>query len=473
MKGSSKFSTVTHAVFNNKVKPMNGAEKKSSGRNCTVDLLVILFGVSSWVAVNGLWVELPVLVNNLPEAWQLSSYVVITSQVANLGPIIFSAARKIWSQKVLEIPIIHSSLALVILACALLSIFWDYTTTVFGHTHSTALLVLTFFLSCVDCTSSLLYLPFIANFKEQYVVSYLIGSGLSGPIPGLLAIAQGVGGYADCRNVSTVNSTSNVTEYVVEAYYPPPRFSVNVFFACLCGQMVISWIAFVLLNSLSIAKKERVSLMSFNRSSNPAVAENFQSSIDPDFSTSMEKTNSSEKNLLGKSLISKSQSYLLYTIQGFLSLIHNGVLLSIQTYSCLPYGSLAFHLTVTLSSIANPLCCFVAMFVSIRNVYAVAGLAVFVAGWASYILALALLSPNPPLVDAQLGAVLVVLAWILVSGTVAFTKACIASILRRNGGQVALYKCGVVTQIGSAIGAITIFSLLQLTDLFQSYTPCT
>ncbi|KAG8171590.1 hypothetical protein JTE90_018605 [Oedothorax gibbosus] len=77
-----------------------------------------------------------------------------------------------------------------------------HTTTVFGHTHSTALLVLTFFLSCVDCTSSLLYLPFIANFKEQYVVSYLIGSGLSGPIPGLLAIAQGVGGYADCRNVS-------------------------------------------------------------------------------------------------------------------------------------------------------------------------------------------------------------------------------------------------------------------------------
>lgn len=76
-----------------------GAEKKVTGRNCTVDLLVILFGVSSWVAVNGLWVELPILVNTLPEAWQLSSYIVITTQVANLGPIIFSAARKIWSQK--------------------------------------------------------------------------------------------------------------------------------------------------------------------------------------------------------------------------------------------------------------------------------------------------------------------------------------------------------------------------------------
>lgn len=160
--------------------------------------------------------------------------------------------------QVLEIPIIHASLALVIISCATLSVFWDSTSIIFGQMHSTALLILTFFLSCVDCTSSLLYLPFIANFKEQYVISYLIGSGLSGPLPGFLAIAQGVGGYADCRNVTVTNS-SNFTEYVTEAYYPPPRFSANIFFACLCGQMVISWIAFVLLNSLSQAKRERVS----------------------------------------------------------------------------------------------------------------------------------------------------------------------------------------------------------------------
>ncbi|GFS44756.1 solute carrier family 52, riboflavin transporter, member 3-B [Nephila pilipes] len=65
-----------------------------------------------------------------------------------------------------------------------------------------------------------------------------------------------------------------------------------------------------------------------------------------------------------------------------------------------------------------------------------------------------------------------VIAWIMVSGAVAFTKACIASILRREGGQVALYRCGVVTQIGSAIGAIVTFSLIQYTTLFKSYTPC-
>lgn len=48
------------------------------------------------------------------------------------------------------------------------------------------------------------------------------------------------------------------------------------------------------------------------------------------------------------------------------------------------------------------------MFVKLSNVYAVGGLAIFVAGWAAYILATALLSPNPPFVDAQFGAFLVV-----------------------------------------------------------------
>lgn len=69
-------------------------------RSYLVDFLIVLFGVSSWVAVNGLWVELPVLVKKLPESWKLASYIVITTQIANLGPIIFSAARKKWSQKV-------------------------------------------------------------------------------------------------------------------------------------------------------------------------------------------------------------------------------------------------------------------------------------------------------------------------------------------------------------------------------------
>ena len=57
--------------------------------------------------------------------------------------------------------------------------------------HSTSLFVLVFFLSLVDCTSSVLFLPFMAIFRDIYLNSYLIGEGLSGFIPSVVAIAQG------------------------------------------------------------------------------------------------------------------------------------------------------------------------------------------------------------------------------------------------------------------------------------------
>ena len=51
-------------------------------RMVLVDLLAVLFGISSWISINGLWVELPMLVNELPEGWALPSYLSIIVQVS-------------------------------------------------------------------------------------------------------------------------------------------------------------------------------------------------------------------------------------------------------------------------------------------------------------------------------------------------------------------------------------------------------
>lgn len=50
-----------------------------------VDLLAIVFGIGAWISVNGLWVELPLLVQALPEGWSLPSYMSIVIQIANIG----------------------------------------------------------------------------------------------------------------------------------------------------------------------------------------------------------------------------------------------------------------------------------------------------------------------------------------------------------------------------------------------------
>lgn len=41
------------------------------GRQLWTHLLVALFGMGSWAAINGIWVELPVVVKDLPEGkWE-------------------------------------------------------------------------------------------------------------------------------------------------------------------------------------------------------------------------------------------------------------------------------------------------------------------------------------------------------------------------------------------------------------------
>lgn len=46
-----------------------------------VHVLVCVFAVSSWVDINGMWVELPILVSHLPEQWTLPSYITVLGQV--------------------------------------------------------------------------------------------------------------------------------------------------------------------------------------------------------------------------------------------------------------------------------------------------------------------------------------------------------------------------------------------------------
>ena len=63
-------------------------------------VFVALFAISSWIDVNGVWVEVPLLVDALPEAWNLPSYLVVIIQIANIGPVAYTVAKKLAPNKV-------------------------------------------------------------------------------------------------------------------------------------------------------------------------------------------------------------------------------------------------------------------------------------------------------------------------------------------------------------------------------------
>ena len=62
-------------------------------------LMMGVFGLGSWIAINGLFAELPLVVDTLPEGWAIASYCAVAVQLANIGPITYAAVKH-WQVRV-------------------------------------------------------------------------------------------------------------------------------------------------------------------------------------------------------------------------------------------------------------------------------------------------------------------------------------------------------------------------------------
>nr|SVE75791.1 EOG090X07AW [Daphnia hispanica] len=335
--------------------------------------------------------------------------------VAKPGPIFYSVMHLLVPHIVHEKPSIYVLMVVGILSSLMIAFFWDATSFINGEEHSTGLLTLLFFLSLVDCSSSVLFMPFMARFRQAYLTSYLVGEGLSGFLPSIFALIQGVGGNPSCRNTSAIINGSETWQQ--EAFYPEPNFSVSVFFLILMGLMVCCAASFIGLNHCAVAKRERYESVATRI---PLAIDNqtFVASselVDPTFngksakiSYHVELDTVSEETQRANTDISKSKFFYLLMLQAWVCALSNGALPSIQSYSCLPYGNIAYHFAVTLSAMANPLSCLIAYFLPITDVCLIAVFAFLGTSVSAYIIALAALSPTPPLVGYPSGETLMV-----------------------------------------------------------------
>lgn len=261
--------------------------------------------------------------------------------------------------------------------------------------------------------------------KTKYLPFYSIGEGLSGLIPALVALAQGVGNSGGDEGSDDSG----------------PNFSVSFFFVILFGMMVVSSLAFILLDKLPSLQFERsVQQLSSNPQSNqytstgntnlnqqidkiPTISssvydkhEDSQAAIQDSTSyivedlpsTGTESTNSLLVDENGNFEWPKRTFQFLILTQLFAALLTNGFLPSVQSYSCAPYGDRTYHLVATLTPFANPLAAITTV-VSKRarpTVIAVmlgAGTVLSV-----YLIVAAAMSPNPPLVGTTSGSVMIV-----------------------------------------------------------------
>ena len=386
-----------------------------------VYILVILFGMGSWVAVNGLWVELPILVDTAVEGWALSSYLVIIIQVANIGPLLYTIVNKLAPKHFHEK---HGVFLLVVIgsaACLLLVFMWRDTSYIGGYKHSTGLLFAVFLLSLVDCTSSVVFLPYMSIFKPQYISALYFGEGLSGLVPSLVALGQGVGKTVCVNKTKMVNQTMNIT--TLQEEYLPPNFPVESFFYFLFSIMIICGLAFSLLNYLPYCTKEHVSsdmaVASQARFINGETASDawkYKSFHNPDDNNDDDNNRDADSQCHCEVSIENSNIfkltkfnyiYLLVLIC-IINALTNGILSAVQPYATIPYGSETYHLVATLSIIANPLACCVAFFLPILSAKIISGTTSVGLLLSVYILVLSAQSPEPLLIGQTSGSVLVV-----------------------------------------------------------------
>ena len=269
---------------------------------------------------------------------------------------------------VTEIPIICFVLSVGVIASFLLAFTWKETSFIDGKEYSTALIVLSFFLALVDCTSSVTFLPFMAFFPKECMTIYYIGEGMSGFLPSVVSLIQGVGEkYYRCNtvnkienstkvlsittsnNVTTflnVTSSKNATVVEVEYFETFPLFSAQVFFFIIFALMLFSLFSFILL----VRYLKKTKTMEINN--------DLKISMESKEESFNEKHSTSKEELLSANTKESLQdiAFLLF-VTAIINGLSNGALPALTSYSCLPYGFDIYHLTLSLSAAANPIAC--------------------------------------------------------------------------------------------------------------------
>ncbi|XP_015239896.1 PREDICTED: solute carrier family 52, riboflavin transporter, member 2 [Cyprinodon variegatus] len=417
--------------------------------------LMAMFAMGSWVSVNSLWVELPVVVRELPEGWNLPAYLSVLIAFGNLGPIAVTVTHHCAPGRLNERLAIHCIQALAAAASVFLAIFWSHTVTIAGVERSLPFLILTFVLALVCCTSTVTFLPFMFRYPPQYIRTFFIGQGFSALFPCVMALGQGVS-KLECK---TENGT-------VKPEYLEENFPAQNFFWFLFVMLTISALSFAALTRRQTEPPQEAAPKESGGTDAAKDGEETHRLYNGGTPVSEEQVRVEEAPTFWT-----SRNIYLLVLLAVSNALTNGVLPSVQSFTCLPYNNMTFHLSVVLGNIANPLACFLAMFFVLRSSVGLGFLSLAAGVFAAYLLALAALSPCPPLQDSLVGKALVVISWIVFTGLFSYLKVVIGTLLHETG-HAALLWCGISIQAGSLVGALTMFPLVNVYQVFQRAQDC-
>lgn len=448
-------------------------------------LLVLMFGSSTWLTINAVWVELSLYTNRLPEKWSLPSYLAAFIQMACLLTLAYSVAQRHTRLNANKGPIILALLIFTSLCMLSLAFFWDHTVYISGVEHSVTMITLTFFMAFVCAASNVLFLPYLAAYRPAYMNAYFIGMSFSSLVPSILKLVQGVGNYT-CVPVPTSNNISKFEDIETE-----PAFSARIYnliiFAWMCAATlsfaILHWTVGQIDNNRSSNEHTKIvstrsEQMTEKCSNNANLSPKSDEQQETDEQHAVFDGEQQSKPVMTSIKSTKSRYWTLIAFLAFTSAQMNTIVPSIQSYATLSYSLLTYHLALTLSNLSHPAANFLPLWIKPSSMLILVALVVACTAGTLFIFLLALQSPEPmfrssiPLLGSALSIVISVLTGFLHS----YLRTHITSLVRREqqkeNAESALFWCGFFMQIGSFLGACAMFPLVNYTTIFQKRDRC-
>ncbi len=333
------------------ISSINDRAKVPRKLNPKIFALCICFGMGTWLPVNAIYSQMSILTQSTPEQWSLPSYFSILVQLANLVPLLYYLNKE-WLIPH-ESLLISSTLLLGTISTIGLAFTYHITFYIFNQPRSVLFMIFSFFTAAVGCVSSLLYLPFMNHLSEGYLIAFFMGEGLCNLIPGVLAFAQ---------HYKTSCSS--------------PHFNSTIFLLIVSLFTLLSFVCFRHLAGIITIEEK------------PDKSKLLIKSQHPGGGTATLK--------------------ILLLLQTIVSFFECGILDSIQSYSCLPYGQHAYQWSISLIQIIQPSVMYLGLYMKLTSLKALAAICIPMCICWTYELSTAFMSPTPPFYGHEYGALHIV-----------------------------------------------------------------
>ncbi|CAF4235474.1 unnamed protein product, partial [Adineta steineri] len=371
-----------------------------------VFILITIFALCQNIFFRSIDIELPVMVQELPEGWSL--------------PAIFN----------------------IVIGLICLALTWNKTTFIENKYHSVYFLFFTFVIYSCQYTGILLFLPYIGRYKLVMIRAFFLGDAISSGSLAGLAYAQN-SPKSECIPINQGNQTILIEKK------SSLTFSVETYFFIVSGMMLGSLICFLILSITKIGQNK--------------INETDENKLLIEEDNQVEEIENKE-NLMNKRQFNLSNdiSYLFamfwccFTTYGFLP--------GLQTYALLPYSPDIYQKTiigVEVSYVFAQIFCAIFSKLTVvkypKLVHIFNFISTILIVW---ICIIAKMSPCPPFINTPLlGGTISGLLYTIVNGLSHINYIILNVYFQEEFGKIGLFWGCVALQIGMTFGALIIFML--------------